>query len=52
MKDEKNHKDIVILPYKDALLNYVIEPEDFLKWLNDLDLKDEINSCLNELFSE
>ena len=36
-----------ILPYKDANLNYVLEPNDFLKFLEDYSLKEDLDSCLN-----
>ena len=49
MKNEKNRKNIMILPYKDAHLNDIIEPEDLLKWLEDPNLKDDFDTCINKL---
>jgi hypothetical protein len=47
-KGEKNVEPL-ILPYKDAHLKYVIEPEDFLKFLEEPLLKEKIDACLNQI---
>ena len=36
-----------IFPYKDANLNYILEPDDFLKFLEDYSFKEDLDSCLN-----
>lgn len=49
MNNIDKSENIVILPYKDAFRNYIIEPEDILKWLEDEEIKEDLDTCLNEL---
>ena len=49
MNNEIKSENIVILPYKDAIRNYIIKPEEILKWLEDEDIKEDLDICLNEL---
>jgi len=49
MNKEDKTENIIILPYKDAFRNYIIEPEDILKWLKDEEIKEDLDKCLNEL---
>ena len=49
MNNIDKSENIVILPYKDALRNYIIEPEEISKWLEDEDIKEDLDICLNEL---
>ena len=49
MKKEKNIIEPLVLPYKDAHLKYVIEPEDFLNFLKNPPLKEKLDTCLNEI---
>jgi hypothetical protein len=51
MNNKDKSDNIVILPYKDAIRNYLIEPEDVIKWLEDENLKEELDVCLNDLGS-
>lgn len=46
-RDKSEH--IVILPYKDTLRNFLIEPNDILKWLEDEEVKEDLDDCLNDL---
>ena len=48
--DERNSNErVIVLPYKDALLDYVIEPEDILDWMENPEIKEDLDKCLNEL---
>ena len=49
MISKEKSENIIILPYKDALRNYLIDPEEMLKWLDDQGIKEEIDNCLNSL---
>ena len=49
MNREERSENIIIKPYKDAFRNYIIDPEDMLKWLEDEGIKDNLDACLNEL---
>jgi len=46
---KENDNEPFVLPYKDSHLKSVIEPEDFLKFLEDPSLKEELDACLNEI---
>lgn len=48
MKQRKN----IILSYKDAYLNNLIDPDDYKKFLEDPEIKENLDICLNELRSE
>ncbi|MFX1340093.1 MAG: hypothetical protein ACFFDK_15890 [Promethearchaeota archaeon] len=51
MNSEDKSKNIVILPYKDAFRNSLFEPEDVLKWLENENIKDDFDNCLDNLKS-
>jgi replication initiation and membrane attachment protein DnaB len=47
-KNRKKRRNIV-LGYKDAYLIDLIRPDDFKKFLEDSELKEKLDSCLNEI---
>lgn len=49
MKKQKSKIETLVITYKDAHLKYIIEPEDFLKFLKDSSLKEKLDTCLNEI---
>ena len=51
MSDKDKSENIIILPYKDALRNYLVDPEDILNWLEDENIKDDLDNCFDNLRS-
>jgi hypothetical protein len=49
MRDDNKDKDVIVMPYKDAHLDYIISEDDLLEWLKDPELKENVDKCLNEL---
>ncbi len=49
---ESDDKKVIILGYKDEIIDKYVDFEDFLRYANDPQLKDEIANCFNhKLFS-
>ena len=38
---------VVVMGYKDEALNYCVEPDDIMVYLQDSKLKQEIDNCLS-----
>ena len=51
MEKEKKDLEYISVPYKDDHLKYLIDPGDFLKFLEDAELKEELDICLNSIRS-
>jgi hypothetical protein len=45
----ENENEPIILSYKDAHLKSVIKSDDFLKFLEDPSLKENLDACLNDI---
>ena len=44
-----NKRKNIILGYKDAYLNNLIDPDDYKKFLENPEIKENLDVCLNEL---
>lgn len=49
MDDGKSSEEVVILPYKDAYLKDLIDAGDMRKFLENPQLKRELDRCLNRI---
>ena len=49
MNDNNKSESVMILPFKDAIRNYVFYPEDILKWIENEELKEDLDNCLDNL---
>jgi len=51
-RSENKDKKVIILGYKDEIINKCIDFEDILRFANDPELKDDIDDCFSHrLFS-
>ena len=48
MLEQQKEEKIAILPFKDSYLNGLISPEEILSFKKDLNLKEDLDRCLNE----
>ncbi len=49
MKKQESKEKPLIFSYKDAHLNDIIEPEDYLKFFESPLYKEKLDGCLNEI---
>lgn len=49
MNEEENLNKINVKPFKDSHIRYSISPDDYVKWLKNPELKEDLDKCLSEL---
>jgi hypothetical protein len=49
MNNEDLTNNVVVLPYKDIFLEDLIDPEEIKKFLENHQLKSDLDKCLNEM---
>ena len=48
MKGGENLEKVNVKPFKDSHIQYSINPNDYLKWLKNPELKEDLDKCLSE----